>query len=164
MTDDADEELDRLADRFLAASRALVAVSAESLDELPESLDLTHFRALAVIGSRNGMSLGEVAEAMRVHPSRASRISDRLVRRRLVQRRIAPDDRRQIVLTATPQGAETLARAWDRRRQAIRRVLARMPGSSREAAATSLAAFAEAAEEYVGTGTAVASTAASELW
>ena len=46
---------------------------------MEDTVTLTQFRALVIIASRGPLHLAALADAMRVHPSNATRACDRLV-------------------------------------------------------------------------------------
>ena len=76
---------DELVDTVLAASRALVAVAARSL-AAPGMGTLPQYRALVVLAARGPQGTAELAAALAVNPSTATRMCDRLVRKGLVRR------------------------------------------------------------------------------
>ena len=135
------------ADAVLAAGRVLVAISARSLDESAERLDLTQFRILTAVGGGAGMSLGEVCDVAGLHPSRASRICDRLVVDGLLNRTDDPQDRRQLVLTLTGKGRRLVERVLHRRRESATAVLAGLAPTRRRVVVDALREFAEAGAE-----------------
>ncbi|HMF03499.1 MAG TPA: MarR family transcriptional regulator, partial [Acidimicrobiia bacterium] len=92
-------------------------------------------------------SLGELAAALAVHTSTATRMCDRLVRKRLVRRRQSGEDRRAVVLELTLTGRELVAEVTERRRTEIARIVARVPRDARETLVSSLSQFARAADE-----------------
>jgi MarR family transcriptional regulator, organic hydroperoxide resistance regulator len=60
--------------------------------------------ALRLIGRRPGLSAGELASTMQLHPSTLTGILDLLVTRKLVDRRADPADRRRARLKLTRAG------------------------------------------------------------
>ena len=70
------------------------------------SLSVPQFRVLTFLSRRPGAPLSSVAEHLGVTRSTASAIVDRLVRRKLVSRTAHPQERRCVVLTLTPAGAQ----------------------------------------------------------
>ena len=96
---------------------------------------------LRVVGLRPGMSAGDVATVLHVHPSTLTGVLQRLVDQRLLIRRNDPRDRRRALLRLTARGhrvnavdegtvesavADALAAVGPRDRAATRRVLARL--------------------------------------
>lgn len=139
---------DELVDSVLAASRALVALSARSIATAPE-VTLPQFRMLVVLdsGARN---LSALAEALDVAPSTAMRMVDRLVDAGLVERRVQPEDRRQTLLRLTTRGHRTVQKVTGYRRRELATVLAQVDPAQREAVGQALTAFAHAAETVWG--------------
>lgn len=134
-------------DAVLLASRALVAMSARTLAPIEEQLTASQWRALVVVAGRQGTALHEVATALGVHPSTATRTCDRLVAARLISRNDDPDDRRYLALTVTDEGRELVDSVYSARRKAIADTLERMPVASRRRLAATLQDFATAAGE-----------------
>jgi DNA-binding MarR family transcriptional regulator len=93
--------------------RELVVGFASQLSEL--RLGFTQLAALYVLADGSTTTIGDLAEALGRSPSATSRLVDGLVRRRLVERRSEPDDRRQRTVRLTQRG-QALLRAVDRAR------------------------------------------------
>lgn len=93
--------------------RELVVGFASQLAEL--RLGLTQLAALYVLAEGATTTIGDLAESLGRSPSATSRLVDGLVRRRLVERRSEPDDRRQRTVRLTQRGQAVL-RAVDRAR------------------------------------------------
>jgi len=131
----------------MAASRVLVGVSAQSIAAVEDSLTVVQFRALVIVASRGPIHLTALADAMRVHPSNATRTCDRLVADGLLDRRDNPNDRRHLALTLTAAGRRILDAVMERRRTAIADILRRMPAADRHHLAEVLTQFAAAGGE-----------------
>ncbi len=138
---------DDVADAVLRASRALVAVAARSLATVAEDVTLAQYRVLIELASRGPQRLADLADSLTVDRSTATRMCDRLVRKRLVARRRATDDRRVVRVSLTATGMELVAEVSRRRRAEIQRIVRRMPASSRPLVVRALQAFADAAGE-----------------
>lgn len=134
-----------LVDAVLGASRALVAVAARSLDGLPEDVTLTQYRVLVELAARGPQRIADLAAILVVESSTATRMCDRLVRKRLVSRRRASRDRRAVRVALTRLGLGLIAEVSRRRREEIGVIVERMPPSQRRAAQRALRAFADAA-------------------
>jgi DNA-binding MarR family transcriptional regulator len=134
-------------DAVLLASRALVAIAARTLAPIEERLTASQWRALVVVAGRQGTALHEVATALGVHPSTATRTCDRLVGAGLISRNDDPDDRRYLALTATDEGRQLVESVYAARRREITDALERMPVASRRRLASTLQDFAAAAGE-----------------
>ena len=129
-------ELDAVTDAVLLSSRALVAVASRSIAAVDDAITLPQFRALVVLDSdEGGMNVGALANELRIQPSTATRLCDRLVRKRLARRRVNPTNRREVTIVLT------------RRRREIASIMARVPAAQRVAIVEALTTFRQAAGE-----------------
>ena len=142
-----DQDRDELVDAVLGASRALVAVAARSLANVAEDVTLAQYRVLIELAARGPQRLADLATALGVDRSTATRMCDRLVRKRLVQRRRTNQDRRGVRVSLTTAGGELVAEVSRRRRAEIATIVERMPKAHRRPVLNALRAFAEAAGE-----------------
>lgn len=133
-------------DALLVASRVLVGVAATSLAEV-EAVTLPQFRALVVLAARPGLTVTELADALGIHSSTATRLCDRLVAKKLVRRAERRADRRVVELRLTAAGRRLVNGVTHRRRAAIRSVAGRLPPSMLPSVVEALQAFAVAAGE-----------------
>jgi DNA-binding MarR family transcriptional regulator len=140
-------ERDELVDAVLGASRALVAVAARSLAGVAEDVTLPQYRALVELAARGPQRPADLASALGVDPSTATRMCDRLVRKQLVQRRRISADRRGVRISLTGEGRALVEEVTLRRRVEIAQILRRMPSADRAAALAALRVFADAAGE-----------------
>jgi DNA-binding MarR family transcriptional regulator len=145
--DVAEPARDQLIDAVLGASRALVAVAARSLANIAEDVTLAQYRFLVVLASRGPQRLADLATALGVDRSTATRMCDRLVRKHLVTRRRVQEDRRAVRVSLTGTGAELVAEVSRRRRAEIATIVERMPAAHRDPVVRALRAFADAAGE-----------------
>ncbi len=141
------EDRDDLVDAVLGASRALVAVAARSLADLAEDVTLPQYRALVELAARGPQRPADLAIALEVDPSTATRMCDRLVRKQLVKRRRISADRRGVRISLTPAGRALVEEVTRRRRVEIAQILRRMPRADRASALRALRVFADAAGE-----------------
>lgn len=147
---ESDEDLEAATDAFLVASRALVAVAARSLAGVND-VTLPQFRALVVLAQPTSVTVGDLAVALDNHPSTATRLCDRLVRKGLVRRRpgISPD-RRETAVGLTPKGRRLVERVTERRRRDLSAIASSMSVEDRGHAIRGLSSFAVAAGELPG--------------
>jgi len=131
-------------DAVLEACRSLVAISAWSVESVADQVDLVQLRVLVVLATRGASSLKDVADAARLHLTRASRACDRLVGKRLINRSDDPLDRRVLQLSLTPAGDAVVRKVMNARRDAVAPVLAAMSSTRRTELVRSLRAFADA--------------------
>jgi DNA-binding MarR family transcriptional regulator len=136
---------DQLVDAVLGASRALVAVAARSLDDLAEDVTLAQYRVLVELAAHGPQRVAELAGVLGVERSTATRMCDRLVRKRLIHRRRESRDRRAVQVTLTAEGGTVVDRVTHRRREEISRILERLAPRDRAAVLRALRVFADAA-------------------
>jgi DNA-binding MarR family transcriptional regulator len=140
-------QLPSVTDAVLLASRALVGVAARSLAEVEDEVTLPQFRALVVLASAGERNLGDLAEALDVHPSTATRMCTRLEAKGLITRRPAEQSRRELLLALTSEGRTIVDAVTKRRRREIARIVARIPEREQRVLVHALGIFAEAAGE-----------------
>lgn len=142
------EDEDReVIDAVLSASRALVAVAARSLATCEAEITLPQYRMLVVLCARGPQRVADLAEALAVLPSTATRMCDRLAAKHLIRRSRSPQDRRIVHVAVTAAGRDLVDRVSDTRRQELRRVLDQMAPSGRPALIAALRSFSLAAGE-----------------
>jgi DNA-binding MarR family transcriptional regulator len=96
---------------FRYALRRFLRYSNEAAAEL--GLETQQYQALLAIRARGAdrpMTTGELAEEMQVRPNSAAGMAKRLEERRLIARHRGKQDRRQVLLTLTETGRQTLKR------------------------------------------------------
>src|SRR3954471_14322120 len=110
-------DTDDVGEAFLNASRALVAVAARSVADVSE-VTLPQYRALVVLARPVTVTVGDLASALDVHPSTATRLCDRLENKGLVRRQHSSSpDRRETTLTLSPSGRRLVNRVTTKRRR-----------------------------------------------
>ncbi|MBM0275199.1 MarR family winged helix-turn-helix transcriptional regulator [Micromonospora tarensis] len=112
-----------LLDGLSALSRALVGITARSLGSLDAEVTLPQYRTLVILAARAPLRTVDLASSLGVHPSTATRMCNRLVRRNLVARRQQSDDRRVAWLTLTDGGKALVGDVMRHRTAEIRRLL-----------------------------------------
>lgn len=140
-------DLDAVTDAVLTASRALVGVAARSLAVVDSEVTLAQYRALVVLASRGPTLVGELAEALGIHPSTTTRLCDRLVAKKLVTRTQGRDNRRETTVSLSVKGRRLVERVTELRRREIAAIVERVPSELWSATVAALSAFAEAAGE-----------------
>lgn len=132
---------------MLRASRVLVAVAVRSLAGVDHDVTLAQYRALVVLAGRGPQRPTELADALAVHPSTITRLCDRLVAKRLVQRAESPTNRREVSIRLTPKGRRLVDAVTARRRDEIAAIVARVPSRERATMVRALEVLGEAAGE-----------------
>jgi DNA-binding MarR family transcriptional regulator len=135
---------DELADALVSVGNALSAITARSISSVRDDLSPAQFRALAELEHEPRRRVVDLALALGVNRSTATRMSDRLARKRLVTRTRQRGDRRTVRLSLTDAGRELLHEASQSRRLAVSEIVSRLPDGDRRSLAVSLRAFAEA--------------------
>jgi len=143
----ANADDDEVAEALLDASRALVAVAARSVANVSE-VTLPQYRALVVLARRATVTVGDLASALDVHPSTATRLCDRLEAKGLIRRQHSGStDRRETTLRLSVQGRQLVDRVTTKRRRDLTRIANAMPPEDRVRAVVGLRSFAAAAGE-----------------
>ncbi len=116
-----------------------------SLAGNPDDVTLPQYRTLVVLTFGGPSRLADLAEALSVSPSTATRMCDRLVRKNLVSRTRDELDRREVKLAITPLGRKVVSDVIDRRRAEVRDLLEAIPVPLRRQLVSSLTLLAAAA-------------------
>lgn len=139
--------VEQVVDTVLTSSRVLVAVAARSLAETGEEVTITQYRTLVVLASRGPQSLSNLAELMGVTPATATRMCDRLVKKKLIARQELESDRRRLRVELTKKGSDLVAAVTKYRRREIERIVGEIPHEKREVLVQALLRFNLAAGE-----------------
>jgi len=144
---ETDTEIEAATQALLVASRALVAVAARSLAGI-DDITLPQYRALVVLTRTTPVTIGDLAEALDVHSSTATRLCDRLERKGLLRRKSgASSDRRVTYVVLTAQGRRLVDQVTEHRRRDIAAIVSLMQPDALDHALHGLRAFAVAAGE-----------------
>jgi DNA-binding MarR family transcriptional regulator len=95
-----------------------------------------------LVGRRPGISAGELADLLRVHPSTLTGVLRRLEERGFIARKADPEDRRRAVLNLTAQGKTIDQTRGGTVESAVRRVIERSTEADLEATRRMLTALA----------------------
>lgn len=109
----------------------------------------TQLRVLTLLNADPSINVNGLAHVLRVNPSSASRLCDRLEAMGLLRRQPDPHDRREVRLKLTPAGHDLLSQWRRHRRDALLSVLKKMPTRARQDLMGSLRAFSSAADEQL---------------
>jgi DNA-binding MarR family transcriptional regulator len=129
----------------LTAESLLSVLDAARLDQSP-AVPPAQLRVLTIVATNRHTNMSRLAEALDVVPSSASRLCDRLEATGLLRRVPDPRDRREVRLLLTPSARRLMAELRERRRNALAKVLERMPVAAREELVRALRAFEAAAD------------------
>jgi DNA-binding MarR family transcriptional regulator len=142
--------VDDATDAVLLVSRALVGLAAKSLAATEDQITLPQYRALVVLDSRGDQNVSTLADTLGIHPSTLTRLCDRLIEKRWIERRTSGESRREVTLGLGEKGRALVRAETERRRRAIREIVERVDPATQSAIADVFSALAEAAEEVHG--------------
>lgn len=140
-------EVENIIDVVLSASRALVAIAARSLSGVDEEVTLPEYRAVVFLCARGAVTMGDLAVELGTSPSTATRLCDRLVAKKLIDRQVRAENRREVEVTIGPRGRQLVNEVTDRRRVEIERIVANIPARERTAMVRAMRTFGQAAGE-----------------
>jgi DNA-binding MarR family transcriptional regulator len=83
---------------------------------------------IRIVGRKPGISAGDLAEVLHVHPSTLTGVLHRLQHRGFLVRKADPDDRRRALLTLTDKGRTLDTNRSGTTEAAVRRILAKLSG------------------------------------
>jgi DNA-binding MarR family transcriptional regulator len=135
---------DPLIEAVLQASRAMVGLAARSLAEVTDELSLGQYRALISL-EQGPMRPTELGHALGLTASAGSRLCERLVRKGLVRRWQATEDRRVAQVALTPAGWDLIERVSEQRRAEIAGIVQALPEEKKGLAVDVLREFVTAA-------------------
>lgn len=141
------DSVDAITDALLTASRLLVAISAQSIANVDETLTIPQFRTLVILSTRGRLNQATLAGLLDVAPSTTGRMADRLVAAGLIDRQPHPDSRRELVLGLTERGLDVVAAVTGHRRRRIAEVVHNMAPRERQGLVRALTAFTTAGQE-----------------
>ena len=115
--------------------------------EATDDLTLPQHRTLVVLAEQGPRHLADLAQALGVSPSTATRMCDRLVRKRLITRTRDEVDRREVDLALTNAGKSLVDEVAHRRKTELRKIVGDVPKEERDRIIQALRGVAEAAGE-----------------
>jgi DNA-binding MarR family transcriptional regulator len=134
--------VDATGNRIAAAWRELRRCSRQLRERAQaterEPLDIAQLDALEFLTQRQAWRMGDLASALRIDASSATRVVDTLVAGGLASRSRAVDDARSILAVATPKGRRRYAAQEERRRWLMKELLHGFSHQEREALASLL--------------------------
>jgi DNA-binding MarR family transcriptional regulator len=128
------------------AAEALVVVWGRAQESMRRPVSSSQLRALLAMERLGEINLNGLAEELGAIPSSASRLCDRLQAAGLISRDTGRTDRREVVLSLTPDGHSLLGAMRSARRAEIAGVLAAMTPDDQQALLAALVSFQAATE------------------
>ena len=114
-----------------------------------DALESGQMDTLDILVQQDGWRMGDLADALRVDPSTATRAVQRLERVGLAGRCTSPSDKRVVMVSVTDAGRERHAAAQARRLDALRAIMEEFDGKERQQLAAFLERFVNALDEFV---------------
>lgn len=119
------------------------------LGDFHASMDLGQLDTLELLAVRGSMRMSELAGAMRIDNSSATRAVARLVDMGLADRRTSPDDGRGVDVQATPAGIDVWSHLAPRRRDTVHQMLTTFSAQERQDLADLLDRLVASLDEFV---------------
>ena len=142
-----DEDLDAVIAAVLRATQAFVGLALRSLSAAGTSITLPQYRMLITLDAKGDQNVRDLAARLGVDRSTATRMCNRLVTARLIDRATDPSDRRAVVISLTEPGRDVVKAVTRARRENVARLLRSMPPPRRRQLVDLLGEFAELAEQ-----------------
>lgn len=101
-----------------------------AISRVGASMELSHLDVIAMVrrlADGQEVTIGAIAEQLRVDPSRSSRIVADLVRQGLLRREVSQEDARRAIVVITPLGQALLEKVDEVKRETIREIVADWP-------------------------------------
>jgi DNA-binding MarR family transcriptional regulator len=114
------------------------------------SLSLVHLNVLTALEAEGPLAMKRLAEAMDVSDASATGIVDRMEKRGLVERRHGTEDRRVVLVYATPAGEQVFSDMAAHRRGMLSKVLAELNGDEMAALLIGMRAIHAARRRVLG--------------
>ena len=149
---DADEVARRigLAWRELRRGASMTVLREQFLGTGDDALEPGQMDTLDILLSGGSWRMGDLADALRVDPSTATRAVERLTRIHLAERLPDPDDKRVVLVRATEAGRRRHDEAFGRWKHVMREILGEFDESERDELARYLERLVLALDRVVG--------------
>lgn len=124
-----------------------MGVAVRSIAAVEDEVTLVQYRALVLLVSRGEQNVSDLADALGIHASTATRLCDRLVAKGYVGRVTSADSRRETTLSATNRARGLVRTVSTRRRREVTRIVEQLSVEERRKLRAAFDAFAAAAAE-----------------
>lgn len=130
-------EIEAVVEGYDRMMHRLVQAHAPEFTEV--GITMAQAKVLYVVMAAGRLRMSELAARLGIGSSSASEMADRLVELGLLLRHDDPDDRRQVVVTATPAAVALLERFRELNLRQLRELLCRLDGEELDVVGRSLA-------------------------
>ena len=146
MTGSAPAEVEEVLNNFAEVmSRLMIDQYQKQINEL--ELTLPQAQVLRVL-RRGPLPTGQLAAELRISAPAITQLTDRLVRKDLIERRAAADDRRCVIVALSDKGAHLIDEFRKRRRDIFNRALADLSEVEQKQVLEVLGKVVKALENY----------------
>jgi len=147
MTETAPEKLEEILNGFAEAmSMILLDLHQKHLAEL--DVTLPQAQVLRVLRRSGSVPTGRLAAELRISAPAVTQLTDRLMRKGLIERQTLPGDRRTVLVALSGKGRRLIDQFRKRRREIFSRALAQLAASERAEVIASLEKVIAALEKY----------------
>ncbi len=137
---------------LLSTSQTLAALTSQAVSGTGTEVTAVQMRTLTTIAQAGAAPAGVLAATLGVHPSTFTRTIDRLQGYGWVQRGANPANRREVLVSLTPEGKKVLSSVTRRQRQAVSRALNRLSAGEQDQLIDSLQLLERASTEAMTSG------------
>lgn len=147
MTETAPEKLEEILNSFAEAmSMILLDLHQKHLAEL--DVTLPQAQVLRVLRRSGSVPTGRLAAELRISAPAVTQLTDRLIRKGLIERQTLPGDRRTVLVALSGKGRRLIDQFRKRRREIFSRALAQLAEAERAEVIASLEKVIAALEKY----------------
>jgi DNA-binding MarR family transcriptional regulator len=143
--------IDVVLQRYDALMHRLIGAHAPEFTEV--GVTMAQAKVLYVVMAAGELRMSELAARLGVGSSSASGLADRLVELGLLRRHDDPDDRRQVMVTTTPEAVALLERFRELNQRQLRELLDRLDAEELEVVGRSVDILGLAIDRSVTTAT-----------
>lgn len=141
-----------LADVLNGFAETMSSLMTEQFQRHLAEMDLTLLQSQLLRILRHGARpTGQLATALRISPPAVTQLTDRLIRKGLIERQASPDDRRTVLIALSNKGKRLEDKFRDLRGQIISHALARLDEAKQEQIMSALEELLHALREYEAT-------------
>lgn len=112
-------------------------------------ITMAQAKVLYVVLAAGGLHMSELAARLGIGSSSASEVADRLVELGLLRRHAEPEDRRQVVVTTTPEAEQLLERFRELNQRQLRELLSLLDGDELDVVDRSLEILVRAIDRII---------------